>query len=73
MVLFVQDIPQMLDWIEISGIRRPSQHLKLVAVLLKPFLNHFCFIARHIMLLKEATAIREYCFHERVYMVCNNA
>ncbi|KAK3522968.1 hypothetical protein QTP86_010301 [Hemibagrus guttatus] len=26
-----------------------------------------------IILLKEATAIREYRFHERVYMVCNNA
>ncbi|KAK3568547.1 hypothetical protein QTP86_008754 [Hemibagrus guttatus] len=26
-----------------------------------------------IILLKEATVIREYCFHERVYMVCNNA
>uniref|UniRef100_A0A3Q0T0E8 Protein kinase domain-containing protein n=1 Tax=Amphilophus citrinellus TaxID=61819 RepID=A0A3Q0T0E8_AMPCI len=26
-----------------------------------------------IILLKEATAIREYCFHERVLMVCNNA
>ncbi|KAK3565899.1 hypothetical protein QTP86_020310, partial [Hemibagrus guttatus] len=27
----------------------------------------------HIILLKEATAISEYLFHERVYMVCNNA
>ncbi|KAK3539603.1 hypothetical protein QTP70_010243 [Hemibagrus guttatus] len=28
---------------------------------------------RGIILLKEATAIREYRFHKRVYMVCNNA
>ena len=40
---------------------------------LKPFLNHFCFVAWCIILLKEATTIREYRFHERVYMVCNNA
>jgi len=49
-----------------------GQHLKLV-VLLKPFLNHFCFVAGCIILLKEATATREYRFHERMYMVCNNA
>ena len=66
-------IPQMLDWTEIWGIWRPSQHLKLVVVLLKPFLNHCCFVARSIILLKEATAIREYRFHERVHVVCNNA
>ena len=34
--LFVQQIPQMLDWIEIWGIWRPSQHLELVVL----FLNH---------------------------------
>ncbi|KAK3535361.1 hypothetical protein QTP70_010077 [Hemibagrus guttatus] len=51
------------DWIEIWGILRPSQHLKLV-VLIKPFLNHFCFVAWHIILMKEATDIREYRFHE---------
>ena len=69
---FVQHISQMLDWTEIWGIWRPIQHLKLVVLLLKPFLNH-CFVAGHIILLKEVTAIREYGFHERVYMVCNNA
>ncbi|KAK3561878.1 hypothetical protein QTP86_017458 [Hemibagrus guttatus] len=50
----------MLDWIEIWGIWRPSQHLKLIVVLIKPFLKHSCFVARRIILLKEATAIREY-------------
>ena len=30
--LFVQHIPQMLDWIEIWGIWMPSQHLKLCCV-----------------------------------------
>ena len=50
-----------------------SQHLKIVVVLLKPFLNQLCFVAQHIILLKEATVIREYRSHERVYMVCNNA
>lgn len=28
--------------------------------------NHCCFVAESIILLKEAAAIREYCFHERV-------
>ncbi|KAK3570962.1 hypothetical protein QTP86_031236, partial [Hemibagrus guttatus] len=50
-----------------------GQHLKLVVVVIKPFLKHFCFVARCIILLKEETAIREYSFNERVYMVCNNA
>ena len=67
--LFVQHIPQMLSWIDIWGIWRPIQHPKLVVMLLKPFQYQFCFVARHIILLKEATAIREYCFHERVHMV----
>ena len=31
---------------------------------LKPFLNHFCFVAGRIILLKDATAIKEYNFHE---------
>ncbi|KAK3569766.1 hypothetical protein QTP86_004191 [Hemibagrus guttatus] len=53
-------------------ILRSSQHLKLVVVLIKPFLKHFCFVAWCIIL-KEATAIREYSFNERVYMACNNA
>ena len=63
----------MLDWTEIWGLWRPSQHLKLVVVLFKPFLNLFCFVEWCIILLKEATAIREYRFHERVYMFCKNA
>ncbi len=44
-----------------------------IHLLLKPFLNRFCFVAERIILLKEATATREYRFRERVYMVCNNA
>lgn len=42
---FVQHIPQMPDWIETWGIQRSSQHLKLIVVLFKPLLNHFCFVA----------------------------
>lgn len=43
--LFVQHIPQVLDWFEICGIWRPNQHLELIVVLLKSFLNHFYFVA----------------------------
>lgn len=38
-----------------------------------PFVHHFCFVAGHVILLKDATALREYHFHEMVYMVCNKA
>lgn len=31
---------------------------------LKPFLNYFCNVAEHIILLKETTAIRKYSHHE---------
>ncbi|MEQ2310617.1 hypothetical protein AMECASPLE_010918 [Ameca splendens] len=41
--LFVQDITLTLGCIQIREMRRPGQSLKLV-VLLKPFLNHFCFM-----------------------------
>ncbi len=51
----------MLDWIEVW---RPSQHLKLIVVLLKPLLNHFLFVAGCIILPKEATATREYHLHK---------
>ncbi|XP_053093745.1 carcinoembryonic antigen-related cell adhesion molecule 1 isoform X2 [Pangasianodon hypophthalmus] len=70
--LFVQHIPQMIDWIEIWGIWRPSQHLELLVMFLEPFLNNLCSMAGRIILLKEATAIREYCCHEGVYLVCSN-
>lgn len=48
------------------------QHLKLIVVILKPILNlnHFSFVAKCIIVLKETTAIKEYCFHEKVYMFC---
>lgn len=55
---FSQHIPQMLVWI---GIWRPSEHLVVVA-LLKPFLKPFCTVV------KEATALREYRFHEEVHL-----
>ena len=44
---------------------------RLVVELLKPS----CTISALwlIILLKEATAIRENCFHERVFMFCNTA
>lgn len=63
--LFVQHIPKMLNRIEIWEIWRSNQHLKLIVVLLKPFPNYLCFVARQIMLLKEAAVIREYGFQER--------
>lgn len=44
----------------------------LVVVFHKPFRNHVCNVAGLILLLKEATAVGEYCFYERVYSVCNN-
>lgn len=46
--------------------------LKLAVVVLKPLMNHFGFVAGHIIILKETPAVREYCFHERVCMFCNN-
>lgn len=61
-LLFVQHIPQTLNWIGIWEIWRLSQHLK-------PFQNHFCFVTGHVIQLKEATAIGEYCFHARMDMV----
>lgn len=54
--LFVQHITQTLNWTEIFGIWRPS-HLKLTVT--KPFLRHFCFVGEKMILLKEATVIRE--------------
>lgn len=62
--LFEQHIPKMLSRIEIWEIWRSNQHLKLIVVLLKPFPNYLCFVAR-LMLLKEATVIRKYGFQER--------
>lgn len=61
----------MLNWIEIWGICEPRQHLKLTVVLFNPFVNHLHSVAVRIILLQEATTIREH--HERVYTVCNNA
>jgi len=70
--LLVQHIPQMLNWIEIWGIRRPSQHLELFIMFLKPFLNNVCSVAECFILLKETTFTREHHWHEGVYLVCIN-
>lgn len=35
-------------------------------VLLKQFLNHICFVTGYIALLREATAIREYCLSKNI-------
>jgi len=51
--LFVQHIPQMLNWIVICGIWRPGQHIELFKMFLKPFLNNvwqsalFCWKRPH--------------------------
>ena len=60
--LFVQQIPQLLDWTETWGIWRPGQHLELV-VFIKP--NHICSVAA------EATAIRDYCFPHLFVHTCS--
>lgn len=41
-------------------------------MLLKSFLNYFCSVAGHCVLLKETTAIGEKCYHEEVIVVCND-
>lgn len=41
LIRFAQLIQQVLTWIQIWEIWRPSQHLKRVVVLLKSFLKHF--------------------------------
>lgn len=52
----VQPSTSRLWLIEIWWIRRPSQWLKLIVVLLKWFLNHFCFVAGSIILQGDATS-----------------
>ncbi len=54
----------MLCRIKIWGIWRPRQHLDLFIMFVKPFLNDFCSVAGCIILLKEATTIREYHCHQ---------
>lgn len=63
---FFQLIPHMLDSIEIWKIWKSNQHLKIIVVLLKAFLNHLRFVVEHIIILKEATATIEYRCHEKV-------
>lgn len=60
----------MYDCIEIWGIW-PVEHLKLV-VPIKPLLDLSCYVAGGIILLEEATAVREHGFLERVHMICKN-
>ena len=56
--MLVQHIPQMLNRIEIWRIWRPGQHREHFIMFLKPFPNDVCSVAGRIILLKEATAIR---------------
>lgn len=60
-------------YIEVCGISRPIPHPKLVFVVFPPSLNHFSSAAAHIILLKEATAIRGCHFHGTVCTVHNSA
>jgi len=62
--LFVQHIPQMLNWIVICGIWRPGQHLELYNV--SQAIPEQC-VAECIILLEEATFTREHCCHEGLY------
>lgn len=50
----------------------PSQHLELFVVFLKPLLNSLCRLAGCIILLNVATATKEYCCCEGVYLVFNS-
>lgn len=59
-MLFVQRIPQTFNWIEISGIWKPSQH-QFHVMFHKLFLSTFCSVSGCIILLKKATDIRKYC------------
>ena len=49
-----------------------EQHLELFIMFLKSFPNSVCSVAEHIVLLREATATREYHCYGGVYLVCNN-
>ena len=65
----------MLNWIEIWGMWRPSQHLtpvSLVAVLFKLFLDDFYSVAERTVLLKEATAVRDISSAGKVACVCQS-
>lgn len=69
--IFVQHIPLMLNWIEIWGIWRPSQHQSLCfahQTTPKPFL--LCVRAH--WRAERGKRPLEHCCHQRVY-VCNNA
>lgn len=65
----MDQIPQLLNWIEIWAMRRSSQCLELVlccsnySVLLQGVLS--CW--------KRSLPSGEYSFHERAHMICNNA
>lgn len=64
--LFVQDVPQTLDQIKSWGIRRPRQHLELFCHVPKTIPEPFCSATECIILLKDATVIREHRYHEEV-------
>ena len=62
-----------MDWTCLSSTSHRCLNGLTSGEHLKPFLNQFSFVAWRIILLKEATVIKKFHFHERVYMVCNNA
>lgn len=62
----------MFAWINVCGICRPEQHLECILMFHKPFPNKFHCVAWHIILLKEATSIREYFCHKGMYLVGTN-
>lgn len=51
--------------IDIWGIWRPRKHFEVFVMFLKPLLKNICSVAGCIILLKEATAIREHSELER--------
>lgn len=67
--LFVHHNPEMLDWSEILGISWTPPTRAPQTIPEPPFR----FIAGHIILLNEATAIVGYCIHESAYKVCNSS
>lgn len=55
--LFVQHIPEMVEYTETRGGHIKTKNF----VLIKAFLNRFCFVVEHIIVLK-----RKYCFDVNV-------
>lgn len=60
----------VLDRIEICGLWRSSQHLKLLVLLLKPLLNHFYFVTGSIILLNIFLHWYSSLWQELVFWLC---